>query len=115
VAGVLRGLLDGRASAQDDQIGQGDLLAAGGLRPVEVLLDLFERVQDLAQLGRGVDLPVPLRRQADPCAVGAAALVRASEAGSRCPRRRDELGNRQPRLEDRALEGGDVVENESSL
>ncbi len=34
VAGVLRGLLDARAAAQDDQVGQRDLLAAG-LRAVE--------------------------------------------------------------------------------
>jgi len=41
VAGVLRRLLDGRAAAQDDQVGERDLLPPG-LRAVEVLLDLLE-------------------------------------------------------------------------
>ena len=39
--GVPGGLLDGRAAAEDDQVGQRDPLAAG-LRVVEVLLDLLE-------------------------------------------------------------------------
>ena len=51
VPGVLRRLLDGRAAAQDDQVGERDLLAAG-LRAVEVLLDLLEGLQHRGQLGR---------------------------------------------------------------
>jgi hypothetical protein len=46
VAGILRRLLDGRAAAQHDQVGQRDLLAAG-LRAVELRLDALERLQHL--------------------------------------------------------------------
>ena len=41
VSGILCGLLDGRASAENDQVGERDLFSAG-LRAVEVLLDLLE-------------------------------------------------------------------------
>ena len=65
--------------------------------------------QHRGQLGRLVDLPVLLRREADPRPVGAAALVGAAEARRRRPGGGDQLRDRQPRVEDRALEGGDVV------
>ena len=59
VAGVPRGLLDGGAPAQDDQIGQRHLCCRRtGI--VEVGLDLLQDRQHLGQLGRAVDLPVPL-------------------------------------------------------
>ena len=97
----LRRLLDRRAAAQHDQVGQRDLLAAG-LRAVEVLLDLLEDRQHRGQLGRLVDRPVPLRLEADAGAVGAAALVGAAEARRRRPRRRDQLRDGQPGVEQRA-------------
>ena len=50
-----------------------------------------------------------LRLEADPRAVGPAALVGAAEAGRRRPRGGDQLGDGQPRLEDLGLEGGDVL------
>jgi hypothetical protein len=99
VPGVPGRLLDGGASAQDDQVGQRDLLAAG-LRAVEVLLDLLERLQHLRQPGRFVGLPVLLRREADPRSVGTATLVGAAEAGRRIPGRGDQLRDGQTRVED---------------
>src|SRR3712207_8891575 len=59
--------------------------------------------------GRLVGLPVPLRREADPGPVGAAALVGAAEAGRRVPGGRNEVRDGQARVEDLALEGGDVL------
>jgi hypothetical protein len=79
-----------RAAAQHDQVGQRDLSCRRTAR-VEVLLDAFQRCQHLGQLGRLVDLPVLLRRQADARAVGAAALVAAAEGGGRRPGGRDQL------------------------
>ena len=58
VPGVLRGLLDRRAPAQDDQVGERDPLPAG-LRAVEVRLDPLQRLQHLRQLGRVVRPPSP--------------------------------------------------------
>src|SRR5690348_12136543 len=55
VPGVLRRLLHGRASAEHDQVGQGDLLPAG-LRAVELALDPLQGPQHLRQLGGVVDL-----------------------------------------------------------
>ena len=45
MAGVFRGFLDRGATAENDQIGERDLLTAGG-RGVELLLDRFELLQD---------------------------------------------------------------------
>src|SRR3712207_9298347 len=59
--------------------------------------------------GRLVGLPVPLRREADPGPVGAAALVGAAEAGRRVPGGRNEVRDGQARVEDLALEGGDML------
>ena len=80
-----------------------------GLRAVEVLLDLLEGLQHLGQFGRVVDLPVPLRREANPRPVGPATLVGAAEACRRRPRGGDQLGDGQSRCEDLALEGSDVL------
>ena len=73
-----------------------------GLCAVEVLLDLFEGLQRLGELGRLVDLPVLLWREADPCTVRAAPLVGAAEACRRRPRGGDQLRDRQSRGEDLA-------------
>ncbi len=107
-AGVLRGLLDTRAAREHDQVGKGDFLPAG-LRSVEPLPDLFERRQHLRQLGRLVDLPILLRREADARAVRATALVGAAEGRRRRPGGRDQLRHRQPRSQHLALERGDVL------
>ena len=104
--GVLRRLLDGGAAAQDDEVGEGDLRVVG-LRAVEVLPDLLEGRQHAGE--PVVDLPVALRREADPRPVGPAALVGAAEARRRRPGQGDQLGDRQARAEDALLERGDVL------
>ena len=53
-AGILRGLFDRRAAAENDQVGERNLLA-------ELLLDRFELRQHLRELGRIVHLPILLR------------------------------------------------------
>ena len=106
-AGVPGGLLDGRTAGEHDQVGQRDLLAAG-LGGVEGLLDPLQGAQHRGQLVGVVDLPPALRLEADARAVGAAALVAAAEGRGRRPRGGHELGHRQARGEDLALEGGDV-------
>ena len=72
VARVPRRLLDGRAAAQHDHVGERDLPA--DLGDVEGLLDLLEDRQDPGELLRLVDRPVPLRLEPDPGPVGPAAL-----------------------------------------
>ena len=78
---------------------------------VEVLLDLPRGVcSTFGELGRLVDLPVLLRREADPRAVGAAALVGAAEASPPTPRRWRPAGRSTgPEARIFALEGGDVL------
>ncbi len=78
VPGVLGRLLDGGASAENDHVGERDLLPAG-LRAVELRLDLLQGLQDLRQFGRVVHGPILLRCEANARPVGAAALVRAAE------------------------------------
>ena len=78
MAGVPRSRFDGSAPTQNDQVRQRDLFPSG-LRPVELLLDAFQRLQHLGELSRLVDFPVLLRGQADTGAVGAAALVGPAE------------------------------------
>ena len=85
MSGVLRGLLDGRAATQDDQIRERDFLAR--LCAVEVLLDLLERLQRLGEFGGIIDFPVLLRSKPDARAVRTAPLVGATEAGGGRPRR----------------------------
>src|SRR4029077_19205939 len=84
VTGILRRLLDARATGQHDQGGERDFLAAG-LRTVELALDALQGLERLLQLGRLVDFPCLLRRQANARAVRAAALVGAAEGGRRRP------------------------------
>ena len=85
-----------------------ETFVAAGLRAVEVLLDRLEGLQHRGQFGRLVDLPVPLRRKADPRPVGPATHVGAAEGGRRRPRGGDQLRDGQSRSEDLGLEGGDV-------
>ena len=59
VPGFARRLLYGRAAAENDQVGERDLLCAC-LRVVEVFPDLLEALEDQAQLRWVVDLPVAL-------------------------------------------------------
>src|SRR4029077_14090808 len=73
-AGISRGLLDSSATSQDDQVSEGDLLTAR-LRAIELILNLFERLQHLLQLLRLIDLPILLRTKTDARPVCAATLV----------------------------------------
>lgn len=102
-AGGLGGGLDGGTAAQDDQVGEGDL---GGGRA----LDALEGGQDAAQVGAraGVDGPADLGLQADPGAVGPAALVGVAEGGGGGPGGGDELGHAEAGGEDLGLEVGDL-------
>ena len=84
VARVLRRLLDRGASAQHDHVGQRDLLAAD-CEPLKSCWTLSRVCERLGQLGRLVDRPVLLRREADARTVGPAALVGAAERGRRRP------------------------------
>src|SRR5262249_18178762 len=94
--------------AENNQVGKGNLLAAR-LRSVELLLDRFELLQHLRQLCRVVYLPVLLWREANPCPVGAPALVGATKARRRRPGGGNQLGDGESRGEDLALEGSDVL------
>src|SRR6185436_4097300 len=108
VAAILRRLLDARATGQHDQVGQRDFLAAR-LSFVELVLDALQRLEDLCQLGGLVDLPVLLRREANARAVRSSSLVGATECGRRRPGRRYQLRDGQPRRQDLALEGGNIL------
>lgn len=101
-----RSLFKSGNTTKDDQIGSGDLLATS---TVEVLLDLLEGGQDLAELARVVDLPVLLRLETDASSIGATALVTATEGGSASESDPDELGVVNTQVEDGLLELGDVV------
>ena len=103
----LRRRLDSRGAGEDDQVGQGDLLAAG-LGGVEALADPFQGRQHPGELGGLVDLPVLLRRQPDAGAIGPAPLVRPTEGSGRGPGRGDQFRDRQARGEDLGLQGRDV-------
>ena len=78
-------------------------------RAVELLLDALKGLEHLRQLGRLVDFPVLLRREANTRPVRTAALVGATEGGGRRPGGRHQLGYGQPRSQDLALEGGNVL------
>ena len=108
VACRLRRRLDRSAAAQHDQVRERDALAAG-LRSVECRLHRLQRLQHTGQLGRLVDRPVLLRRQADTRPIGPTALVAATESGGRGPSRRDQLRNRQPAGQQLRLQRGDVL------
>src|SRR5690349_14399024 len=73
----LRGLLDRRRTAKNDQVRQRYFLPAGH-RSIELSLDRFKFPQDLRQLRRLVDRPILLRCEANARAVCATALVRAA-------------------------------------
>ena len=105
---VLRGLLDCGAAAQNDQVGKRDFLAAG-LRSVELLLDRFEFLKDVCQLGWLVDLPILLRCEANPRTIRTTALVGAAERRRRRPGCRDQLGNGQARGEDFRLQSSNIL------
>src|SRR5271165_4778582 len=76
--GLLRGFLDGCASAQNDQVRERYLLPAGQ-RTVELVLDRLQGLQDFRQFHRLVDVPILLRRQANTGTVRSTALVGAAE------------------------------------
>ncbi len=101
-------LFDCGAARQHDEVGQRNPLVAG-LRAVELLPDCFEPVQDLGQFSRLVHVPVLLGCQADARAVGAAALVRATERRCRRPGRGHQLGDRQARGKHLGLQRRDVL------
>ncbi len=67
-AGILRGLFNRSRAAENDQVGERDLLAG-------FLLDRLELRKHRLQLGRLVHLPVLLGRETNARAVGATALV----------------------------------------
>src|SRR5262249_55009866 len=108
MAGGLRGFLDRSVAAENDQIGERDLLAAG-LRRVELILDCFELLQRRLQLSRLVDLPVLLRREANTRAVRSTTLVGATERRRRRPGGRNELGDGQARREDFCLQTSNLL------
>src|SRR6202008_1925270 len=101
--GLLRSLLDGGAATEDDQIGERDFLPSG-LRGVELPLDTIEGLEEVRQLGRLVDLPILLRREADARPVRPTALVGAAESCRRRPSGRDQLRDRNTRRDNFALE-----------
>jgi len=80
VTGILRSLLDAGTAGQDDQVSQGDLLAASGFA-IELALYLLQGPEHRCQAGRLVDLPVLLRCQTNAGTVGTPPLVGAPEGG----------------------------------
>src|SRR6185369_10989052 len=69
----------------------------------------LQRLEDLRQLGRLVDLPVLLRRETNARAVRPAAFVGTTEGGRRRPRGRNQLRDGQPGRQDLALEEGNIL------
>src|ERR1700728_3977715 len=74
VPGLLGSGLNGCAAAQNNQVGQRDLLSTG-LRSVELLLDRLQLLQDLGQYLRLVRFPILLRGETNAGTVRAATLV----------------------------------------
>ena len=105
---VLCRFLDCGAAAEDDQVGERDLLAVR-LGVVELTPDLIQNGQRLLQLQRVVDRPVVLRREPDASAIGASALVTAAKRRGRCPGGADQLRHREAGVEDGGLESRDVT------
>ena len=95
-SGVLRRLLDCRTAAENDQVGERDLLAAGR-RGVELLLDRFELLQHLRQFRRLVDLPVLLRREANARAVAPPRLSEPRKVDADAQAVETSCGDRQAR------------------
>jgi hypothetical protein len=65
----------------------------------------LEHGQDLGEALRLVAFPVLLRRQADACAIGATAHVRAAEGAGAVPGGRDHLADAQAAGGDLRLDG----------
>ena len=95
LAGVLRRLLDRRAAAENDQVGERDLLAAQR-RSVEAFWISSSFPEPWPSCGRLVDVPILLRLEPNARAVSAAALVAAAEDRGRRPGGRDQLGTDRP-------------------
>ena len=74
VPGILRGLLDGCAPAQNDHIGERDPLTTG-LRTVEALLDLLQGLERHSHLAALVHVPFLLRCKTNARPVRSTALV----------------------------------------
>ena len=66
-------------------------------------------VRTVASWNGFVHRPFPLRLETDARTVSSAAFVRAAECRGRCPRRRNELRNREIGFEDLRLECGDIL------
>ena len=98
---VLRGLFDGDAARENNQVGQRHLLVLS--------LNAFKRLQHLREFCRLVDRPVLLRSETDARAVGAAATVGTAIARSRSPRGRDQLRHRETGGKNLRLECRDVL------
>ena len=107
VPGRLRRLLDRGGPAQHDQVGQRHPLPVR-LRRVERRLHALKGRQDSREQGRLVGLPVLLRRQPEPPAVGPTTLVGSTERRCRRPCGRDQVGHRQPQRKDLGLQRPDA-------
>ena len=103
VPGLLGGLFDGCASAQNDQIGKRDLLPAR-VRAIEVGLDTLQTLQHLGQFLRIVDRPILLRSKTNARPVRSAAHVGAAESRGRRPGSADQFRAGQPGCKDLGLE-----------
>src|SRR5205823_11634931 len=93
------------AAAQDDQVRKRDPLSAA----VELLLDFLEVRQNLREVGRLVDFPAFLRRQANARPVRSAAFVAAAERGRRGPGGGHQLRRAEPGREDLRLKLRDLL------
>src|SRR4030066_2287 len=79
VTGFFRRLLDTRATAQNDQVSQRNLLATR-LGAIECFLDALQSLEHFCQPRGLVDFPILLRRKPNASAVGSAAHVGAAES-----------------------------------
>ena len=112
--GLFRGLFDPGTTTENDQVCERNFLPAD-LCLVKVSLDLFENLQDLPEFVGLVDLPILLRGEANSCPVGPTAFIGTAVRRCRCPRGRNQLGCRQPRFEELALECRDVLNVDQSV
>ena len=107
-AGILRGFLNRRTAAENNQVRQRYLFPAG-LRVVECLLYALQLVQNPGKLLRIVDIPILLRRQTNASAVCTTALVGSPERGGGRPGGRHQFRNRQPRIQDALLQFSNIA------
>lgn len=105
--GETGGLLERGDTTEDDEIGEGHLLAARG-RAVELLLDALESRQHGFELRSVVDLPVDLGVEADAGTIGAATLVATTERGCSGPSSADEVSRVNIGGQDFLLQLGNV-------